>query len=162
MGDGWYSSTHTHGGRRDPTAIIGHAPEHRDWKPGDPAIQPEIDPTARIEAFVTIDAGMHCATSVGARAWLMKHVHIGHDAQIGDDCELAPGVVVCGHAILEPGVRMGVNSCVQPYRTIAKGARIGSGAVVTKDVPAGEVWIGNPARPIERHATDKLRPVQSA
>ena len=92
----------------------------------------------------------------------MKHVHIGHDAQIGDDCELAPGVVVCGHAILEPGVRMGVNSCVQPYRTIGKAARIGSGAVVTKDVGPGEVWVGNPARPIERHAADKLRPVQSA
>lgn len=157
--DGWYSSTHTFGGGRDQSAVIGHAPEHRDWKPGDPAIQPVIDDTARIEAFVTIDAGMEHATRVGPRSWLFKHVHIGHDAIVGADCELAPGTVICGHVTLEDGVRCGVNATVLPYRRVGKGARIGAGAVVTRDVPAGEVWAGNPARPIDQHAADKLRAV---
>jgi acetyltransferase-like isoleucine patch superfamily enzyme len=35
---------------------------------------------------------------------------------------------------------------VQPYIKIGTGARIGSGAVVTKDVPPGEVWAGVPAK----------------
>lgn len=155
----WYSATHTHGGKVDQTAVIGHAPEHRDWKPGDPAIKPEIDKTARVEACVTVDAGMTEATRVGARSWLMKHVHVGHDAQIGADCELAPGTVIAGHVVLEDGVKCGINATVLPYRRVGKGARIGAGAVVTHDVPAGEVWIGNPARPIDQHAADKLRAV---
>ena len=33
--------------------------------------------------------------------------------------------------------------------TIGKGAMIGAGSVVTKSIPAGEVWEGNPARFIE-------------
>ena len=35
---------------------------------------------------------------------------------------------------------------ILPGLTIGEGAMIGAGSVVTKDVPAGELWIGNPAR----------------
>lgn len=138
--------TNTHGGGIDQTAIIGHAPEHREWKPSDSACPPDIHTTARIEAFVTVDAGMKVPTRIGANTWLMKHTHVGHDAWIGDNCELAPGVVVGGHVTLGHRVRIGVNACVRPGITIGEGARIGCGAVVVKNVPAGEVWAGNPAR----------------
>jgi acetyltransferase-like isoleucine patch superfamily enzyme len=43
---------------------------------------------------------------------------------------------------------MGVGVLVRPYITIGDGARLGAGAVVITDVPAGEVWAGNPARPL--------------
>lgn len=129
-----------------PTAIIGDPPEHREWKPGDKTYQPEIDPTARINSYVTVDAGLHAPTKVGARTFLMTKTHVGHDAQIGADCELAPGTVIGGHAVLEDGVRCGVGVLVRPFIHVGKGARLGAGAVVVKDVPAGEVWIGNPAR----------------
>jgi acetyltransferase-like isoleucine patch superfamily enzyme len=57
-----------------------------------------------------------------------------------------PETVVCGHAELGQRVRCGVNASILPFRKVGDGARIGAGAVVTKDVPAGEVWAGNPAR----------------
>jgi acyl-[acyl carrier protein]--UDP-N-acetylglucosamine O-acyltransferase len=138
--------THTCGGTIDQTAVIGHAPESRGWSPGDRAFPPALGVGVRVEAFVTIDAGVERATLVGARTWLMKHVHIGHDAWVGMDCEFAPGAVVCGHARIHNGVKVGVNASILPYVQIGDGARIGAGAVVTKDVPAGEVWAGNPAR----------------
>lgn len=139
--------THTFGGGTDQTAVIGHAPEHRDWNPDrSVTYQPLIAPTARIEAFVTVDAGMCGPTIIGARSWLMKHAHIGHDANIGADCEIAPGAVICGHVVLGDKVKVGVNASILPRRKIGTGARIGAGAVVTHDVPAGEVWAGNPAR----------------
>ena len=48
-----------------------------------------------------------------------------------------------------PGVIVGANACVLGGFTVGAGARIGSGAVVTKPVPAGATAVGNPARIIE-------------
>lgn len=110
-----------------------------------PGIPPLVSPDARVEAFVTVDAGVTKPTTIG-RSWLMKHVHIGHDAVIGDDCELAPGTVIGGHCTIGDKVRMGINVSIRPYITVGDGARLGAGAVVVKNVPAGEVWAGNPAR----------------
>lgn len=109
---------------------------------------PVIAETARVEALCTVDSGMFQPTRIGSRSWLMKRVHVGHDAVIGQDCELAPGVVVCGHAELGNRVRVGVNASILPFKQIGDGARIGAGAVVTKDVPPNETWVGNPARPL--------------
>lgn len=41
---------------------------------------------------------------------------------------------------------IGAGSTILPGITIGKNAVIGAGSVVTKDVPEGEVWIGNPAK----------------
>ena len=137
-------------------ARIGEPPEHREFRHLIDNPRPDIHPTALVEAFATVDSGTERATKVGARTWLMKHVHLGHDAIVGDDCELSPGAVVCGFAEIGNGVRMGVNSCVRPYIKVGDGARIGMGAVVVKDVPAGEVWVGNPAKSINYESDDAL------
>lgn len=139
-------ATHTFGGGIDQTAIIGHAPEGREWKPGDPTYAPNVDHRARIEAYVTIDAGMRRHTIIMQRVWLMKHVHIGHDAVVWQDAEIAPGAVICGHAVIGAGVHIGVNASVLPYVRVGAGARIGAGAVVTADVPPVTTYAGNPAR----------------
>lgn len=138
--------TNTCGGRVDQTAVIGHAPESRNWHPGDPAHKPRIGTGTRIEAFVSVDAGLDAPTSVGERTWLMKHVHVGHDAVIGEDCELAPGVVIGGYCVIGRNVKIGVNACLRPNVVVGDNARIGAGAVVVSDIPANELWYGNPAR----------------
>jgi UDP-N-acetylglucosamine acyltransferase len=127
-----------------PLALIGEPPEMRGFE--GPGIAPEIAPDARLEAFVTVDAGVARATRVGARTWLLKKVHVGHDCEIGADCEIAVGTTLAGHCTIGDRVRIGVGVAVRPYITIGDDVRIGAGAVVVKDVPAGEVWAGNPAR----------------
>ena len=46
------------------------------------------------------------------------------------------------------GASIGAGAVILPGLTIGEGAMIGAGAVVTRDVPAGETWVGNPARPL--------------
>jgi acyl-[acyl carrier protein]--UDP-N-acetylglucosamine O-acyltransferase len=131
---------------RDQTAVIGHAPEARHWRPGDPAWQPIIAPDARLEAYVTVDAGVKRPTHIGSSTWLMKHCHIGHDAIIGNHCELAPMTNIGGYAEIGDNVRIGMSAVILPFRKIGKDAHVEAGSVVTRDVPDGATVVGNPAR----------------
>ena len=47
---------------------------------------------------------------------------------------------------IKKGASIGANATILCGITIGENAMIGAGSVVTKDVPAGEVWVGNPAR----------------
>ena len=129
-----------------PLALIGAPPQMRGFDGA--GITPVIAPDARIEAFTSVDAGVSRPTQVGSRSWLMKSVHVGHDVVIGEDCEIAPMSAIAGHCTIGDRVRMGVGVMIRPYVTVGDGARLGAGAVVVGDVPAGEVWVGNPARPL--------------
>jgi len=138
-----------------PLASIGGPPEHRGWNVGDPVLDPEIDASALIHAFCTVDAGVtgtdplgreRRPTTIGPRTFLQARVHVGHNAVIGADCEICAGVVVCGEVIIGDGVTVAGNSWIKPLVEIGDGAIIGGGSVVTKDVPPHEVWAGNPAR----------------
>jgi acetyltransferase-like isoleucine patch superfamily enzyme len=152
----------SYGGGIDQTAIIGHPPEGREWTPQDPLYLPTLGDAVRIEAFVTVDAGYERSTTIGARSFLMKHCHVGHDALIGEDVEIAPGAVICGLCEIGDGVHIGVNASILPMRKVDAGARIGAGAVVTHDVPAGETWIGNPARKLmPREQVTPARPLDA-
>jgi acyl-[acyl carrier protein]--UDP-N-acetylglucosamine O-acyltransferase len=128
------------------TAIIGERPESRDFPESAIPWPPHIDTTARIEALCTVDSGIANQTHIGARTWLMKQCHVGHDAHIGADCEFAPGCRVGGHVTIGNRVRVGMGAIFKPFIRVGDGARIGMGAVVIRDVPPGEVWAGNPAR----------------
>lgn len=48
--------------------------------------------------------------------------------------------------VLEDGCSIGANATILGGITIGAGSMIGAGSVVTKDVPSGELWVGNPAR----------------
>lgn len=48
--------------------------------------------------------------------------------------------------IIKYGASIGANATVLGGVTIGENAMIGAGSVVTKDVPNGELWVGNPAR----------------
>ena len=94
----------------------------------------------------------------------------GETAEIGDDCTIYQGVTLGGtslykgakrHPTLGQGVIVGATAQVLGGFTVGDGARIGSGAVVTKPVPAGATAVGNPAR-ILHDAVDQQREATAA
>jgi UDP-N-acetylglucosamine acyltransferase len=131
-----------------PLASVGGPPESRLWMVGDPMSAPVIADSALVHAFCTIDAGMIGlpTTSIGERSFLMAGVHMGHNAVVGDDCEIGVRAVISGEVIVGNGVKLASLSWVKPCLTIGDGAIIGGGSVITRDIPAHEVWCGNPAR----------------
>ena len=84
-------------------------------------------------------------------------------AEIGDDCLIYKGVVLGGttlakkkrHPTLGNRVIIGSNSTVLGAITIGDGARIGSGSVVVKPVPAGATVVGVPARIVESLTSER-------
>ncbi|EAR21190.1 serine O-acetyltransferase [Nitrococcus mobilis] len=116
----------------------------------------EIHPGAYIGRRFFIDHGMG--------------VVIGETAEIGNDCTLYHGVTLGGtswekgkrHPTLGDNVIIGAGAKVLGPIHVGNGARIGSNAVVVKDVPEGATMIGIPARVagVQRHgltAEDRRR-----
>ena len=48
--------------------------------------------------------------------------------------------------LIKKGASIGANTTILGGITIGENALIGAGSVVTKDVPANELWVGNPAK----------------
>ena len=109
----------------------------------------EIHPGAKIGRRLFIDHGMG--------------VVIGETSEIGDDCLIYKGVVLGGttlerkkrHPTLGNRVIIGSNSTVLGAITIGDGARIGSGSVVVKSVPAGATVVGVPGRVVASLTPEK-------
>lgn len=52
--------------------------------------------------------------------------------------------------LIKKGASIGANATILAGITIGENALIGAGSVVTKDVPANEIWVGNPAKYLKK------------
>jgi acetyltransferase-like isoleucine patch superfamily enzyme len=121
--------------------------------------------------------GIH--TSIGSYCEIKEEVRIGDRCQIksyvaipkgtivGNDVFLGPRVTILNdkhpnareatsgswkleEVVIEDGASIGGGSVILPGVRIGKNAIVAAGAVVTKNVPEGETWMGNPARPYKK------------
>ena len=97
---------------------------------------------------------------IGNGVKIHTNCYIAQFTEIGDGAFLAPGVSIANDPhpgcpqsaecmrgpIIEAGVQIGVNVTLLPMIRIGARSLIGSGAVVTRDVPPDVVVYGNPAR----------------
>jgi serine O-acetyltransferase len=148
-------------------ALVAHRFAHWLWQARLRWIGRWVSQIARFLTGIEI----HPGASIGRR-FFIDHgmgVVIGETAEIGDDCTLYHGVTLGGttwnkgkrHPTLGRGVVIGAGAKVLGPIMIGEGARIGSNAVVVKDVPPGATAVGIPAR-IILDEQDRAREAKAA
>lgn len=93
--------------------------------------------------------------TIGRHAIVMPGTVLTHDDVVADYVTSAAGVRLAGGVHVGEGAYLGAGAVVREHRTIDAGAVVGMGAVVIDDVPAGDTWVGCPARPL---GSDRTRP----
>ena len=101
---------------------------------------------------------------VGDRVTIKSGVQVWDGLRIEDDVFVGPNVTFTNDRFprsrirpeafaqtwIRKGASIGGGAVVLPGVTIGEGAMIGAGAVVTRDVPPGDVVVGNPARSVRQ------------
>ena len=106
---------------------------------------------AILSPFTTLTSNITIGKSFHANLYS----YVAHDCEIGDYVTFAPSVKCNGNVIVEDFAYIGTGAVIKqgtPKRplVIGKGAVVGMGAVVTKNVAPGVTVIGNPAKPLSK------------
>ena len=130
----------------------------------------------RVWQFVVVLAGARIGRecNINAHCFIENDVLLGDRVTVKSGVQLWDGVTVEDDVFIGPnatftndrfprstvypeafektriakGASIGANATIVCGVTIGEGALIGAGSVVTHDVPAGQTWVGNPARPL--------------
>jgi sugar O-acyltransferase (sialic acid O-acetyltransferase NeuD family) len=121
-----------------------------------------VHPRATLAASAVVGAGsvilagsVICPqASVGDHVIILQNSTVNHHSRVGDFSTLSAGVTILGYVDIGLNAFVGGGSCIAPSCRIGDAALVGAGSVVIRDIPAGRVYAGNPAREIvgSRHA----------
>lgn len=127
--------------------IIG-APAESKRHEGQDGFGVVIGNNVTIHGHATIDAGAERPTIIDDGAYIMKTVHIGHDAIIHKNVTISPQAVIGGFVEIHEETNIGMNATIHQRVTIPSKCMVGMSAVITKKTPLepNTVLVGNPAR----------------
>lgn len=108
-----------------------------------------IGDDVEIGSQTCIDRGALSDTIIGDHTKINNLCHIAHNNRIGRNVTITGCVNLSGGNIIEDNVWVAPNASLVGYVHIGENATIGMGAVVVKDIPANEVWVGNPAKKLK-------------
>jgi len=140
--------------RVQPGAVIGSDGFGYEFSQGRHEKVPQVGHVAvgddvEIGANSTIDRARLSRTEVGEGTKIDNLVQIAHNVVIGKHCLICAQVGISGSTQLADFVVLGGQAGLAGHLAIGKGAKVGGGAAVTADVPAGIFVNGSPAIPLQ-------------
>lgn len=109
-----------------------------------------IGDDVEVGANTCIDRGALSDTVIGDHTKINNLCHIAHNNRIGRNVVITGCVNVSGSNVIDDNVWIAPNASIRGFIHLGEGCTVGMGAVATKDIPAGETWVGNPARKLEK------------
>jgi UDP-3-O-[3-hydroxymyristoyl] glucosamine N-acyltransferase len=109
----------------------------------------QIGDHVEIGSFTTVCRGTLRDTVIEDHVKIDDHVHIAHNVRLRRGAMIVACAEVSGGVDVGEMAWIGPNASVIQQRTVGASALVGIAANVIRDVPAGAVVAGNPARPIE-------------
>lgn len=109
-----------------------------------------IESEVEIGSNTCIDRGSLGDTIIRRGAKIDNLVHVAHNCDIGDAALLIANSMIGGSTVVGASAWVAPSSAINNKLSVGKGATIGTGAVVIRDVPDGGTVVGNPAKPLSR------------
>ncbi|WP_029086896.1 UDP-3-O-(3-hydroxymyristoyl)glucosamine N-acyltransferase [Brevundimonas aveniformis] len=103
-----------------------------------------------IGANTCIDRGAWDDTVIGEGTKIDNLVQIGHNCQVGRNVVLAGHTGLSGSVTIGDGAQLGGRAGVTDHVSVGKGVRVAAASMVMSNIPDGETWGGQPARPLRR------------
>jgi sugar O-acyltransferase (sialic acid O-acetyltransferase NeuD family) len=121
---------------------------------GDERYGTVVHPTASVAPSCQLGTGsillagvvLTASVTIGRHVAVMPNAVFTHDDVLADFVTVCAGATLAGSVRVAEGAYLGAGCLIREGRAVGAGATVGMGAVVLTDVPAGEVWAGNPAR----------------
>jgi UDP-N-acetylglucosamine acyltransferase len=117
-------------------AVLGKSPQHRGYR-NEPTTL-EIGDNNVFREFVTIHRGTvqgNGITSIGHRNMFMVGSHVGHDAEVGNDCTVVNNALVAGHVCLGDECILSGHTAVQQRVRVGRLAMLAGFGATSKDIP---------------------------
>ncbi|MBX2909277.1 MAG: hypothetical protein KF706_06575 [Chitinophagales bacterium] len=111
----------------------------------------KIGNNVQIFPFANIDRGTLGSTEIGNGSVIDHYVHVGHNSKIGESTIVCANSVLAGGSKINNRCFIGVNTLLKEKCEIGNDSITGIGAVVVKNIPDSEVWVGNPAKFLKKN-----------